>query len=205
MSYYTYKITRDFGFAPNPFFGICTLATCKPHIRKKAKVGDWIFGTGSSKLENPNTLIYAMKVTKIITFNEYWSDPQYKRKIPKMNCSLVQMYGDNIYYKDKDEQWFQENSHHSNENGILNEKNLKTDTSGTENVLISDQYFYFGRNYIDIPEEFRDSIYNKGRDYKEIENDVIANKMIQYIEKKFDLGYHGDPILFEKFERHLEG
>ena len=36
---YSYVITRDYGFAPNPFGGICTLATCKPGIRNHAKVG----------------------------------------------------------------------------------------------------------------------------------------------------------------------
>ena len=39
---YLYVVDRDFGFAPNPFHGVCTLATCKPKIRKFAKVGDWI-------------------------------------------------------------------------------------------------------------------------------------------------------------------
>ena len=46
-------MTRDYGFAPNPFFGFCTLANCKPKIRKSANVGDWIIGTGckTRKLE----------------------------------------------------------------------------------------------------------------------------------------------------------
>src|SRR5712671_5339411 len=34
MRLYSYVVARDFGFAPNPFFGVCTLATCKPDIRK---------------------------------------------------------------------------------------------------------------------------------------------------------------------------
>ena len=36
---------RDYGFAPNPYFGYCTLATCKPVIRRCAGVGDWIAWT----------------------------------------------------------------------------------------------------------------------------------------------------------------
>jgi hypothetical protein len=47
---FTYVIARDFGFAPNPFHGVCTLATCKPGIRKSASVGDWILGIGGKKL-----------------------------------------------------------------------------------------------------------------------------------------------------------
>ena len=31
---YMYVVDRDFGFAPNPFHGVRTLATCKPPIRK---------------------------------------------------------------------------------------------------------------------------------------------------------------------------
>jgi hypothetical protein len=46
----TDAVARDYGFAPNPFFGVCTLATCKPKIRKAAAIGDWVVGTGSSRL-----------------------------------------------------------------------------------------------------------------------------------------------------------
>lgn len=31
---YAYIMTYDTGFAPNPFFGICTLACCKPKMRQ---------------------------------------------------------------------------------------------------------------------------------------------------------------------------
>jgi len=38
---HSYVVARDYGFAPNPFFGFCTLATCKPRLRSVAQVGDW--------------------------------------------------------------------------------------------------------------------------------------------------------------------
>lgn len=44
MKYFFYILKHDSGFAPNPFYGFCTLATCKPEIRKQAEVGDWIVG-----------------------------------------------------------------------------------------------------------------------------------------------------------------
>ena len=44
MKLFSYILARDFGFAPNPFYSICSLATCKPIIRKKAQIGDWIIG-----------------------------------------------------------------------------------------------------------------------------------------------------------------
>ena len=45
-----YKMTHDTGFAPNPFHGYLTLATCKLGIRLKAKVGEWICRFDSKKL-----------------------------------------------------------------------------------------------------------------------------------------------------------
>ena len=36
MEIFSYVITHDSGFAPNPFGGFLTLATCKPKIRKSA-------------------------------------------------------------------------------------------------------------------------------------------------------------------------
>jgi hypothetical protein len=64
MRYFSYVVARDYGFAPNPFLGICTLATCKPDIRKAAGVGDWIFGTGSAKWKLTGHLVFAMNVTE---------------------------------------------------------------------------------------------------------------------------------------------
>ena len=49
MAIYSYIITRDYGFAPNPFYGICTLATCKPRVRNNAQIGDWVLGFGSGR------------------------------------------------------------------------------------------------------------------------------------------------------------
>jgi len=41
---FSYIIPIDDGPAPNPFGDICTLAICKPAIRRKAQVGDWVIG-----------------------------------------------------------------------------------------------------------------------------------------------------------------
>lgn len=44
MRLYAYTMTSDSGFAPNPFHGFCTLATCKARIRERATTGDWVLG-----------------------------------------------------------------------------------------------------------------------------------------------------------------
>lgn len=73
MKLYTYIITRDYGFAPNPFYGCCTLATCKPRIRKAAQKDDWIIGFGSLANDSmlKNKIIFAMRVDGKMTFDEY--------------------------------------------------------------------------------------------------------------------------------------
>ena len=80
---YTYVITRDFGFAPNPFHGLCTLATCKPDIRKTANVGDWIMGVGGRSLGIvKRKCIFLMKVSEKISFQDYWDDVRFSLKKP---------------------------------------------------------------------------------------------------------------------------
>jgi hypothetical protein len=99
MTYFSYKIEHDYGLAPNPFGGYCTLAVCKPTIRnnRNLEIGDWIIGTGSAKLHKLHHLIFAMRLEEKITMEEYWSDPRFQYKKPVINGSLVQMYGDNFY------------------------------------------------------------------------------------------------------------
>src|SRR6266446_9096276 len=97
MKLYSYVVARDYGFAPNPFFGVCTLATCKPRIRSVAQIGDWVIGTGSKTRKREKHLVCAMRVTGAMTFNQYWSDPRFQAKQPNLRGSKKQAFGDNIY------------------------------------------------------------------------------------------------------------
>lgn len=197
--YFSYVLSRDFGFAPNPFNGICTLATCKPRIRKSAQIGDWIFGTSSTRGGQISKLIYAMKVEEKITFNEYWADPLYQTKKPVMNGSLKKMYGDNIYYWDGIN-WHQADSHHSLDDGTPNELNLNRDTS-VDAVLISRQFYYFGAKRFEIPKEMIENVVKKGPGHA-CPNSEWGEEFIKYISSKRSIGYHDDPDLFSQFERY---
>ena len=202
MSGFIYVVARDFGFAPNPFGGICTLATCKPRIRQHAQIGDWILGVGSKRRKQENKLVYLMQLNNKITYNQYWTTQEYCHKKPVTNGSLKQMYGDNIYYFDeKTDQWFQADSHHSLEGGGVNEINLKTDTSSNF-VLISYSVSYFGRDAIEIPEEFRGEIYWSGRNYRRVRDLDRLERFIRWVEKNYEKGYHSDPLFFENFQRY---
>lgn len=154
MKLYSYVVARDFGFAPNPFFGICTLATCKPNIRRTAAVGDWIVGTGSSQKNRTDHLVYIMEVTETTTFNEYWTDERFCRKRPNLHGSKKQAFGDNIYFQNDAGQWHQQDSHHSHSDGTPNQQNIENDTQ-VDKVLISSNYAYWGRSGPKIPDNFR--------------------------------------------------
>src|SRR5678816_873168 len=52
---YRYIVRVDSGAAPNPFGGWCSLAICKPAIRRTAQRGDWIIGLRSHQ---PDHVIY---------------------------------------------------------------------------------------------------------------------------------------------------
>lgn len=91
MTLYSYKMTNDSGFAPNPFYGHMTLATCKPEIRKNNNVttGVCIAGFTSRDLYDridksftEPRMVFLMKVTEKISFKSYWNDPRFQCKKP---------------------------------------------------------------------------------------------------------------------------
>ncbi|WP_448137577.1 Nmad2 family putative nucleotide modification protein [Sphingobacterium siyangense] len=202
LKIYTYVLDHDLGLAPNPFWGYCTVAVCKPKIRKskKLKIGDWIVGTGSRELEKRykrpkgkyvNKLIYAMEVNEILTFEDYWNDIRFNIKKPVLDGSLAKMYGDNIYKPLDNSNWAQLNSAHSNADGSINKKHLKTDISG-KNVLISTNFYYLGDKCVRIPDRFHGLIWNRQGE-KSFEDGNTVN-YIDWIINNHTKGVTGDPI-----------
>lgn len=162
---YIYVVDRDFGFAPNPFHGVCTLATCKPKIRGVAKVNDWVIGMGGGRLKSTGKCVYAMRVMEKITFDQYWLDPRFQEKKPVRNGSGKMLIGDNIY-RTVHKLWVQSDSHHSNADGTPNVKNLTTDTS-RNSVLISTDFYYFGAAALEVPQQILDNMrYKNVRDHR---------------------------------------
>ncbi len=145
---FSYIVTDDYGFAPNPFYGVCTLATCKPEIRKEASVRDWVIGTGSKRKCKQGRLVYVMRVTETMTFNEYWKDDRFQRKKPNLRGSWKQASGDNIYFWD-DKKWQQQKSYHGCDD-------VKHDTQTNRVLLSTKKYAYWGGSGPKIPKEFRD-------------------------------------------------
>ncbi len=151
---FSYIVRYDVGFAPNPFLGWCTLATCKQEIRVKAAVGDWLVGTGSREHNREGRLVYAMRVDEVLSFDDYWKDPRFNHKKPNFRGSLKQAYGDNIYHHTDDGSWVQENSRHSFGDGSMNPGHVNRDTRA-DAVLVGREFVYFGGNGPQVPEQLR--------------------------------------------------
>lgn len=153
---YSYVVRYDYGFAPNPFYGICTLATCKPDIRSVATLGDWVVGTGSKMYGLEGRLVYYMRISEAMSYDAYWSDKRFRRKRPNLRGSEKQAYGDNIYRRAKPTgEWKQEDSHHSLPDGSANPLNVAHDTR-IDRVLVATQFAYWGSAALVIPAQFRD-------------------------------------------------
>lgn len=141
-----------------------------------------------------------MKVNRILTYNEYWTSEEFQFKKPVLNGSLKQMYGDNIYFYDKDaKEWHQENSHHSYEDGKINFHNLNRDTS-CDKVLISEEFFYFGKEHQEIDESIKKD-FVVGINHRHVQK-KFADKLIFQLVSSFNKGYHADPISFTDFKRY---
>jgi hypothetical protein len=169
MRLFSYKLTDDCGFAPNPFWGILTLATCKPQIRRYKKEGDWIAGFTSGTLcghaVGRERLIYLMQVKHKVPIAQYFRDPKYAQKIPnqKSRCA-VERAGDNIYRPRRGpasapSDFVQlPNDHHCDmKGGCRLGDTQRHDLSGL-NVLIAVRFAYFGRDAIEIPASYRPEV-----------------------------------------------
>lgn len=172
----SYTMTDDTGFAPNPYHGILTLATCKPQIRRSERVkeGVWIAGWAGKALQQNGgrELIYLAQVSKKIPLGEYYENYKEKRpllieesymehkKDEKKRCSRIKasaennpdIMGDNIYKLNRLSgllEWQPNNFHTSD--------CAEHDTNG-QNAIICNEFYYFGGNkgkHLFVPEEYR--------------------------------------------------
>lgn len=147
---FSYVVVVDAGFAPNPFHGWCTLACCKPQIRRVAKVGDLVVGL-SRRCES---LVYMLAVEERLTFEQYWTDSRFRKKKPNWHGSrIVERCGDNIYEPDGHGGFRQIRSGHwDHESDSENEYNKQHDTSGGA-VLAGRDFVYFGASGPAVPDE----------------------------------------------------
>jgi len=146
---FTYTIPIDDGAAPNPFRGMCTLAICKPGIRRVAIKGDWVAGLGSKRAHSGDLsgrLVYAMRVEEILSLREYdqQAPKRWPHRIPNVHSAdLSERLGDCIYDFSSGAPL--------QRHGVHDVGNVDTDLGG-ENVLISRDFYYLGSRAITLPD-----------------------------------------------------
>ena len=255
---YEYVMTSDSGFAPNPFHGTCTLACCKPKIRKG--VANEIFGKIKKTLasdkrltkekkeeilkdlgleateeelknfdsqikdlflrgdegllksigcqskeefikeqkiyiialagkqlkeklgkagEDKNPMVYVMRVTDMLTYDQYYHDDKYKEKIPHgfnvvdaNDNTSINWCGDNIYKSVEGQN--PDAGELAVKNAFHDKNDKKHDLSG-EYVLVSDaeNFIYYGKKAGEAPDV--------GEAYK-----YVGHKKINFIDKSGD-------------------
>ena len=196
-------MTHDTGFAPNPYYDVLTLATCKPLIRRCAKKNYWISGWASNVVQGKDKkytakaqrLIYLAKVSDVISYKEYWEKYPLKRQPFKSikggkdcfkSCGNtiviknddISFCGDNIYKPINDTEFEQiKNDYHNSEN-------KEHDLSG-KNVLICKEFYYFGiENAIEIKN--KDFIVPRCKKFSV--DDQKAKAVINFVTKNYKPG-----------------
>ncbi len=201
MRLFSYIVRYDFGFAPNPFHGFCTLATCKQDLRPRVVAGDWVLGTGSKKQNRAGHVVYAMEVSEILSFDDYWLDQRFRSKRPNLRGSLKQRYGDNIYHHGSNGEWLQEDSRHSFEDGTPNPGHIERDTRA-DAVLVSERFAYFGGGGPPIPPRFRNwdglDVCRDRSGYKCNFPREMVDALVEWVTSDVGLGYQGDPLDWQK-------
>jgi hypothetical protein len=175
---FSYTILIDDGAAPNPFHGICSLAICKPAIRRVAKSGDWIAGLGSQNAPSGNLagrLVYAMRVDETPSLAEYdkHASLRWPNRIPNVaSPNLVDRLGDCIYDFSSGKPVQRQ--------GIHGPRNQTTDLSG-ENVLISKHFYYFGGRAYPLPTHLL-PICHQTQGHRSDSNAVYFQPFVEWIE-----------------------
>jgi hypothetical protein len=181
---YSYVVEHDNGYAPNPYFGVCTLCRCKfrkhpagkRNIVELAEEGNWIVGTGgaSNRSAGHGKLVYAMRVVEKPTRAEYFSDGRFAQKKPVKTGTYKQTRGDNERPNDDFEKHFQF-------------------------ALVSHQFYYFGANAIDIPKEF--DLEKRGPGFRSHFDLADIRRFIEWLEKTYRPGKHGEPCYQEPIDK----
>jgi hypothetical protein len=132
---YRYVLAYDLGMAPNPRRGLITLATCKPELRKTARIGDWVIGNFPAPKNE--VVAWAGKIARSLPIE------QYAAEYPARHDALYQLGADGRlhripgkhpwYHRDADQQ-------HKDQKGFVL-------------VFEKDRSWYFGGNGRVLPPE----------------------------------------------------
>lgn len=179
---FSYCLRYDGGSAPNPFWGLCTLAICKPQIRRAAQVGDWVVGTGSAVSpmgDISEMVVYAMRVSQKMTMQDYDAFTRFElpAKIPDLKSREPRRrIGDSLYDFSTPVPRLRP--------GVHGEGNRDTDLGGGW-VLLSEHFYYFGNRPVALPQALL-GIVRRGQGHRSTANAPYVEDFVRWID---GLGY----------------
>ena len=155
MKLCSYIVRDDTGLAPNPFWGVCTLAVCTPnHQGSRLDIGDWI--AGFLNKNRGYRFLYAMEISEILALDEYYREPEYSAKKPDLHGTWQERCGDNFYSRAPDGTWIQHRNRFHLDEGI------KRQDTRHGRVFIGRRFWYRGRQAAAAPDQFAPLIGGRG-------------------------------------------
>jgi hypothetical protein len=176
----SYKMLYDNGFAPNPYAGCLTLATCKPYIRKVHKIGQWLAGFAGVNIEKKRfeyvvgaePLIFLALINNKIEFKKYYL--QYPQKRDEL-CPN----SDNIY-KWVDSAYQRQITKHKFHNSIAD---MQKDINPPY-CLIADEFYYFGGKAVNVPANIRPNVPKNQAPYGCVTEGELMDKFIAWVREQ---------------------
>lgn len=147
MKLCSYVVRDDTGLAPNPFWGVCTLAVCTPnHQGTRLTRGNWIAGFLAKN--RGHKFLYAMEVSEILDLDDYYRHERFAAKKPDLRGSWRQQCGDNFYSRKDDGTWIQ------HRNRFHLDEGLKRQDTRYARVFIGERFWYRGKSADIAPAKF---------------------------------------------------
>jgi hypothetical protein len=141
-------------------------------------VGDWIVGL--TPKATGNRVVYAMRIDEILLFDHYYRDERFAAKIPDFDMGeIVCKCGDNIYEPLPNGGFQQLQSMHSKNKGPEEDPKTKKLDLGGKNVLISQNFHYFGSQGHELPDNL--SELKVGRAHKNKFSQEVISRFLQFI------------------------
>lgn len=182
----TYVVSSDTGLAPNPSTNVCTLAVCKPEVRKSAVIGqDWIIGVSTAD-HGRNRVICVMSVDEKIPYADYFNDARFAAKKPDTDSR-----GDNFFRWGKAgyEVAFRTAAHYGNP--VLIARDVKAPWA-----VVGHRFWYFGENAPELPKSFHHTNIvlpdRSRRGHRVIDDAALIERFVAWAERQ-PQGIHGRP------------
>lgn len=190
-----YTMTSDSGFAPHIKGGWLSLACCKPDIREKAKIGEWIGGIGGTTLfgsKEDSKLIFLMQVDETMSFDEYFHDKRFSEK----------KRADNIYKLNKEGKLIQANKANWRKEHMTGYE-IKKDTD-IDRVLLSKHFYYFGDKAIPLIQFKSEELLKPYRRYGHWVSKNLSKRIFDFVSSQYLPGIIGNPCSNKEFYKNSQ-